>query len=130
MQRPRRAATGQEPRFLDVCGCLASKSCHGGRHSELAAVSRREPSDAETHGGVPVLKDRLVFGPPPGSFSHLKIKKFSAATRQHQHATRFIMRMMVCACHRAPVGVGIPRAVNCAAICRADKPELFNSDAD
>jgi hypothetical protein len=34
-------------------------------------------------------------------------------------------RITVCACHFAPFGVEMPRAVNCAAICRADMPVLF-----
>jgi hypothetical protein len=37
-------------------------------------------------------------------------------------AIRRIIRRTVCACHFAPLGVGMPRAVSCAAICRADKP--------
>jgi len=42
-------------------------------------------------------------------------------------SARFMTRITVCACHFAPFGVEMPRAVNCAAICRADKPVLFNS---
>ena len=37
-------------------------------------------------------------------------------------AIRRIIRRTVCACLFAPLGVGMPRAASCAAICRANKP--------
>jgi hypothetical protein len=36
-------------------------------------------------------------------------------------------RITVWACHRAPVGVRMPRAVSSDAICRTDRPALFSS---
>ena len=64
--------------------------------------------------GATALVDVAVRCPPCGS-------------RQRQHPARSSIRMTVWACHRAPVGVGMSRAVNCTAICRADKPPRFNS---
>jgi hypothetical protein len=90
--------------------------------------SRREAgTEAGTYVPVHIGQVAVLFWAPPEGRLLWGNENLRGGERQHLDLARSIIRITVWACHRAPVGVGMPRAISSVAICRADMPAAFSS---